>query len=97
MKASTRKQLNVRSDEAYETAHRLAKRLGKSTQDVVIEALRDKAARELPTETLLPAQVVKRRLALLSEAVDAMWDGKHPPAIDPHDESWMYDERGLPR
>jgi hypothetical protein len=97
MKASTRKQLNVRSDEAYERAHRLAKHLGMTTQDVVVKALRaldgeDESATNLPSETIAQTR------AIIRDAVDKLWGGKTPtPWNQKDDDDWMYDEFGLPK
>ncbi len=41
MVARTRKHLNIRSDEAYATAHDLAEQFGTTTTEVVVRALRE--------------------------------------------------------
>lgn len=97
MKASTRKQLNVRSDEAYERAHRLAKRLGTTTQDVVVKALRALEAGDDGSNGLPPETIAQTR-AIIQEAVDQLWGGRQPPpGNQKDDDDWMYDEFGLPK
>jgi hypothetical protein len=89
------RQLNIRSDEAAERASALAKRLGKTTTEVVVEALRSYEALAEPRDErgLTPDQ--RRRSEAIMQAAeefrrhakpDADWDGL-----------WMYDERGLPK
>jgi hypothetical protein len=48
MPARKEKQLTIRSTEAYEIAHRLAKTLGKTTTEVVLMALRQYEATHAP-------------------------------------------------
>lgn len=99
MKASTRKQLNVRSDEAYERAHRLAKRLGTTTQDVVVKALR--ALEQGDTEPVhsdrSDEQAINDVRQILAEARRNLWGGNVPEPFDHKaSDDWLYDENGLP-
>jgi hypothetical protein len=96
MKANTQKQLNIRSDSAYETAHRLARKLGKTTQQVVVEALEEKA-KAMGDETPFTSEEIDRRRAAIDAAIDKLWGGRQPPPFDPSLDDWMYDENGLPR
>ncbi len=97
MPAKAQKQVNIRSDRAYETAHRLARRLGKSTQQIVIEALEEKARAVGQAEPEFTPEEIARRCAAIEAAIDELWGGKPPPPVDPHADDWMYDENGLPK
>ncbi|MGL4437770.1 MAG: type II toxin-antitoxin system VapB family antitoxin [Bosea sp. (in: a-proteobacteria)] len=97
MKASTRKQLNVRSNEAYERAHRLAKRLGTTTQDVVVMALRALESDRGICAPQSEEQAVNHVKHILDEARRELWGGKEPPPLDHKAmDDWLYDENGLP-
>jgi hypothetical protein len=87
------RQLNVRSDEAYETAHRLARQLKLTTTEVVLKALllfkEDFPA--LP-ESMSPKQrEVNESLRALSVET-----AKHKVPGATSDHSDMYDDNGLP-
>jgi hypothetical protein len=98
MKSGARKQLNIRSDEAYDTAHRLARKLGKTTQQVVVEALVEKARKEGLHASDLAPEVVAARLAGLLAARERMWTGTGPTTQSHRDDDdWLYDENGAPR
>ena len=99
MKASSAKQLNVRSDEAYERAHRLAKRLGTTTQDVVVKALRALEKDAQPVLSDQPdEQAISHVRQILSEARRKLWGGREPEPFDHKaSDEWLYDENGLPR
>lgn len=98
MKASSKqKQLNIRSDEAYETATRLARRLNLPTQEVVLRALRKLATESGYEAGELPVEVARENLARLREARSAAWGGGRPPAGLTSDHDWLYDESGLPK
>ncbi|WP_342359779.1 type II toxin-antitoxin system VapB family antitoxin [Terrarubrum flagellatum] len=98
MKASSRqKQLNIRSDEAYETARALSHRLKLPTQEVVLRALR-KLATETGVETgELPPELTTENLARLRDARREAWGGKRPPVGLTSEHDWLYDENGLPK
>lgn len=94
MKAtSPRKQLNIRSDEAYFLARELAARSNQSTQDVVLQALKSYAER-MPAKQEGPttAQSAEfQRLMEISRRARRKWK-----YTDGSDHSDMYDEHGLP-
>jgi hypothetical protein len=86
------KQLNIRSDEAYEIAHRAAKRLGKTVTEVVTDALRQQhgpAAREVSPEE------AAETYRILTELAREGRRRKKPGATSDHSD--MYDEYGLPK
>lgn len=87
------RQLNVRNDEAYETAHRLAEHFGQTTTKVVKDALVEYAARHMP-----PRKRTKEEIEVfvkeISELVAEGRADRKPGATS--DLSDMYDENGLP-
>jgi antitoxin VapB len=88
------RQLNIRSDEAFERASSLAKRLGRTTTDVVVEALRRyERETDVTNERGLTAEQQRRfdDLMALSEETAKR---RLPGATSNHDE--FYDENGLP-
>lgn len=89
------RQLNIRSDEAVDRAGRLAKTLGKTTTEVVVEALRsyETAAAPLDERGLTPEQ--RRRFDALEEL--AASTARHLIPGSPEDHDWLYDEHGLPK
>lgn len=90
------KQLNIRSDSAYETAQRLAKRLGTTTTEVVIRALERydrETYRPLTYDDLTPEQKAEAD-EFLRRARAARNQGD-PEITSNHD--WLYDEYGLPK
>lgn len=94
MKAtSPRKQLNIRSDEAYFLARELAARSHESTQDVVLKALKSYAENmpDKPGEELVARSAEFQRLMEISRRARRKWKYS-----EPHDHSDMYDEHGLP-
>ena len=87
------RQLNVRSDAAYETAHAIARRTRMTTTQVV-----EKALNRLDEETPKTASVLSPerqawidRLRAISSEI-----AKHKRPGDTSDHSDMYDENGLP-
>lgn len=89
------RQLNIRSDEAATRASRIAKALGQTTTRVVEDALRDyeeKTTSRAPRQ-LTPEQGL-RFDALLKIAAKAR---AHVLPNADWDDSWMYDENGLPK
>lgn len=88
------RQLNVRSDEAAERATRLGRQLGKTTTEVVVEALRSYEAATLPRDErgLTPEQ--RKRFDALMELSARARAHLLPDAPDDHD--WLYDDNGLP-
>ena len=89
------RQLNIRSDEAAERAARLARQSGKTTTEVVVEALRSyEAASEMRDERGLTPEQRRRSDAIRQAAEEFRLHVK--PGAD-WDASWMYDENGLPK
>ena len=92
MRASDQKQLNIRSDEAYATARDLAARMGTSTTEIVIAALREfKANRSIPSRIVTAAEAESNRLALLRSVRARGASG----LSSVHDD--LYDHLGLPK
>ncbi|NNM70891.1 type II toxin-antitoxin system VapB family antitoxin [Enterovirga aerilata] len=89
------RQLNIRSDEAAERASALAKRLGKTTTEVVVEALRSYDASARPVDELGMTPEKRRRYESILEIARETRKRIRPEAT--FDESWMYDENGLPK
>ena len=89
------RQLNIRSDEAADRAGRLARQLGKTTTEIVVEALRVYEAEAAPRDELgfTPEQREDyEALRALSRET-----AKHKPPGFTSDHSWLYDEKGLPK
>jgi hypothetical protein len=91
------KELRVRSDLAYDVAHRLAEVRGESVDAVVEVALRDLAARgaAAPDEDVFSEEAIARRRAELDAVI--AWINRNHPSGGNYDHSDMYDENGLPR
>jgi hypothetical protein len=89
------RQLNIRSDEAAERAGALAKRLGKTTTEVVVEALRSYEAEVHPVDELGMTPEQRERYDSLLEIARETRKRIRPGAV--FDDSWMYDENGLPK
>jgi antitoxin VapB len=86
------RQLNIRSDTAYDLAHDLARRLDKSATEVIEAALRDFRDRVLPPrEPTIRAEFVEEILALGAKARAELRPGTTSDHAD------LYDERGAPR
>jgi hypothetical protein len=99
MKASMgRKQLNIRSDAAYERAHRLARQRKVSVASVVEEALEKLEGRTDAqiSKKLTPEQAAENGRKLMA-SLEAMWGPDGPPTGLSSDHSWLYDENGLPK
>lgn len=88
------RQLNIRSDEAAVRASTLAKRLGKTTTEVVEEALRAYENRVSPADDRGLTFEQRRRFEAL-EAL-SLETSKHLLADAPSNHDWLYDENGLP-
>lgn len=89
------RQLNIRSDEAVETAKRLAKRYGITTTEVVVRALRrfDDEKPAVPRYEDLTAEQRATFEALQRLSEEA---ATHAVSGATSDHSDMYDENGLP-
>ena len=89
------RQLNIRSDEAADTARRLAEHLGRSQTEVVVEALR-----RYGEQVLLPSNKVSReRIEADRQLLDRLImeaNRDKPPRLT-SDHSFLYDEFGLPK
>jgi antitoxin VapB len=83
-------QLNIKSEDAYRLASRLAELTGESLTAVVTNALRAELERE---ERARDRQERLRRLQEI--AADIRRHLRHPLPGSNHD--WLYDENGLPR
>lgn len=88
------RQLNIRSDDAYETAHRLAAHLGETTTKVVKDALDDYAARRMLPSKKVTEEEAEAFLTELDRLIEAA-NKDRPPGVT-SDHSDMYDENGLP-
>jgi hypothetical protein len=97
MKASKQKQLNIRSNEAHAIAHGLAKRLGKTTTEVVITALRQlDGRRTIPSKTVTPEEA-EANYKMIMEMVTKT-NREHPARFSSEDvDKEFYDEFGLPK
>jgi hypothetical protein len=88
------RQLNIRSDEAATLAAILAERLGTTTTNVVVEALRAyKASVEPPGSSDLTPEQRREYDALRSLSRQT---AKHKEPGTASDHAWLYDEHGLP-
>jgi antitoxin VapB len=88
------RQLNIRSDEAYRIAHRVAKQRRKTVTEVVTEALREQhgpadVPREVTPEEAAETIRILRRLSRQG--------GKRKKPGANSDHSDLYDEFGLPK
>jgi len=88
------RQLNIRSDEAYQRAHRLAQRRGESVTTVVTEALRQ-AEEAYPTPREVPPEEAAETIRILNELSKRASEAKKPGATSDHLD--FYDEFGLPK
>jgi antitoxin VapB len=86
------RQLNVRSDEAYELASRIASQTGRSRTDVVLAALLAYAEKRIGKKLTARQRTFVDELMALAR--------KSAEAADPRmtsDHGYLYDEKGLPR
>jgi hypothetical protein len=98
MKASVQqRQLNIRSNDAYERAHKLAAQRSTSITAVIEQALRDYEVRGEAPSGLLPPDDAVEKAQRLREALRKLWDSGGPPDGLSSDHSWLYDENGLPK
>ncbi len=88
------RQLNIRSDEGYDIAHRLARRFGMTTSEIVVSALREyQAQRRIASASVTAAEAETNYRALMKAVAAA--DAKAPAKLLTEEE--MYDEFGLPK
>jgi hypothetical protein len=86
------KQLNIRSDQAYEIAARLSRRTGRSRADVVLAALLSYA------EAKTVRKLTPKERAFVDELMAlARRSAAEAPAGMTSDHSHLYDQKGLPR
>lgn len=88
------RQLNIRSDEAYERAHRLAKQRGESVTTVVTEALRQAEVQNPPPREVPPEEAAET-IRILTELSRRASKAKRPGATSDHSD--FYDDYGLPK
>ena len=89
------RQLNIRSDDAAARASLLAKQLGKTTTEIVEEALRAYEESVGPRDELgLTPEARKRYDNIMRLARET---ARHITPDMSFDEDWMYDENGLPK
>lgn len=97
MGASNQKQLNVRSNEAYETAHRLARSRGQTTTEVVVLALRQLEGRRTIPSTKVTPEEAEANYRMIMEMVEKT-NREHPVSFRSSDiDDEFYDEFGLPK
>lgn len=89
------RQLNIRSDEAAGRAAGLAKRLGKTTTQVVEEALRVYEDSVCPRDELGFTPEERRKYEALTAL--SRRTARHVIPGSPADHDWLYDEHGLPK
>jgi hypothetical protein len=95
MPASTRKQLSIRSDEAFVIAHELARKLGTTTTDVVVRALREfNSQRRIPSRLVTPEEA-DANVAALKASLRERRPKDAEGISSNHD--YLYDEFGLPK
>jgi hypothetical protein len=88
-----RRQLNVRSDEAYAIASEIGRRLNITTTEVVVRALRAYGSSMQPSpDGMTPTQ--RAEYKALTELARKAARHKMPGATSDHSD--MYDEYGLP-
>ena len=95
MTASSRRQLNVRSDRAYGLAHELATKLGKTTTEVVEAALLHYSGRRTIPSTKVTVEEAEENYRKIMEGVRKA-NREHPSALT-SDHDFLYDEFGLPK
>jgi antitoxin VapB len=88
------KQLNIRSNEAYRIAHRLAKKRGQTVTEVVTAALRREQGETAATPEVPPEEAAET-FRILMELSERAAKAAKPGTTSDH--SYLYDERGLPK
>ena len=88
------RQLNIRSDEAYRIAHRLAKMHGQTVTEVVTDALRRQHDTTKPEPEVSPEQAAET-IRILLELSERSAKSAMPGSSSDH--SYLYDEHGLPK
>jgi hypothetical protein len=88
------RQLNIRSDEAYRIAHRLAKKHGQSVTEVVTEALRRRESETTRMPEVSPEEAAET-IRILMELSKRSAKAAKPGTTSDHSD--LYDEDGLPK
>jgi hypothetical protein len=88
------RQLNIRSDEAFETARTLAKHFGRTTTEIVVDALREYRSRRLVPSRRITKEEAEEGYRILKEAAHQIAQAKPPGVTSDHRD--LYDEHGLP-
>jgi antitoxin VapB len=88
------RQLNIRSDEAYRIAHRLAKRRGMTVTEVVTDALRREQGGSYAALEVSPEQAAET-VRILMDMSERSARAAVPGATSDHSD--FYDEHGLPK
>jgi antitoxin VapB len=83
-------QLNIKSDDAYLLASKLAELTGESLTAAVTEALRERLSRETRVR-----ERDDRMARVRAITADIRSHLRHPLPSSNHD--WLYDDKGLPR
>lgn len=83
-------QLNIKSDDAYQLASKLAELTGESLTAAVTEALRERLSRETRVR-----ERDERMARVRAITADIRSHLRHPLPSSNHD--WLYDDKGLPR
>jgi len=88
------RQLNIRSDEAYQIARDIAKQLGITTTEAVLQALRNYGSKMRPSlDGMTPTQQAEFKALMKLARRSARH--KKPGATSEHSD--MYDDYGLPK
>jgi antitoxin VapB len=88
------RQLNIRSNEAYKIAHRLAKQRGQTVTEVVTDALRQQQDETAALPEVSPRQAAET-MRILTELSEQSAKAAKPGSTSDH--SYLYDEHGLPK
>jgi hypothetical protein len=88
------RQLNIRSDEAYRIAHRLAEQSGQTVTEVVTAALR-RSESDLTRRPEVPPEEAAETVRMLMELSERSAKAAKPGSTS--DLSDLYDEDGLPK
>lgn len=89
------RQLNIRSDEAFARASDLARRLKKTTAEVIVEALRVYSEKVEPRDELGLTPDQRADYEAIREL--AREASRHAPPGLTSDHDWLYDANGLPK
>ena len=88
------RQLNIRSDEAYKIAHRLAKKRRQTVTEVVTAALR-REQDDLKQQPEVSPQEAAETIRIMTELSERAAKAAEPGSSSDH--SYLYDEHGLPK